>query len=272
MTDSEIDRNRTRVWRYYDRTESRLGYEYLLGGTKHYGWYEPGDAPWRFKPAMRRMEDELAQRLSLPAGSRVLDAGCGTGAVARALATRHALKVTGIDLLDWNLESAIKQAGQSGLSDVTHFRWADYHSLPFGSGEFAGAYTMETLVHSPAPDQVLGEFYRVLQPGGRAAFFEYSHRPRTELTSDAWDTLQRVCDAAAMPGWLQFEDGVLDAKLRTAGFVDVGTEDITDRMAPMVFAFAKLGRFPYFVGRLLRRTSKTVNAMSAVELSKYLSA
>lgn len=93
-------RNAGDVRHYYDRTESRLGYTFLLRGTKHYGWYEPGQSKWEFARALARMEDELAARLALPEGAEVLDAGCGTGVVARALANRHGLVVTGIDLLD----------------------------------------------------------------------------------------------------------------------------------------------------------------------------
>lgn len=79
------DENIEAVLRYCDRTESRLGYLYLLHGTKHFGWYGAGDSGWRFSPAMRRMENQLGQRLGLEAGSRVLDAGCGMGEVARTL-------------------------------------------------------------------------------------------------------------------------------------------------------------------------------------------
>lgn len=67
--------NLQEVWRYYDRTESRTGYKVLLGGTKHFGWYEEGESKWRFNDSMRRMEDELATRLDLEQDAVVLDAG-----------------------------------------------------------------------------------------------------------------------------------------------------------------------------------------------------
>ena len=72
---------------YYDTLESRIGYRLLLGGTRHFGYYEPGTLwPFSLAPALRRMEDYLYASLDLPKGAMVLDAGCGVGHVALHLA------------------------------------------------------------------------------------------------------------------------------------------------------------------------------------------
>ncbi|MEV6343799.1 methyltransferase domain-containing protein [Actinoplanes sp. NPDC051851] len=249
-----------------------MGYTYLLGGTKHFGWYEPGTSMWSFGTAMKRMEDELAARLALPAGARVLDAGCGTGAVACALAARAGLTVTGMDILDWNLETARKRAATGGVSDRTDFHLGDYHTLPFPDESFDGVYTMETLVHAADPATVLKEFNRVLRPGGRLVHFEYSHLPRNAMGEPAWAALEEVCRLAAMPAWMEFEDGVLDDLVSASGFAGVTTEDVTERMTPMVHAFYVLGVLPYFVGRMIGKVEKTVNAMSGVEMYRHRAA
>jgi len=105
--------NINRILRYYDRTESRIGYQYLLHGTKHFGYYEQGQSRWQFTAAMRRMERELGKRLALPTDASVLDAGCGMGDVARTMATKYGLKVTGIDILDFNIAEARKRSTKS---------------------------------------------------------------------------------------------------------------------------------------------------------------
>ena len=52
----------------------------------------------------------------------------------------------------------------------------DYHHLDgFPTESFDGVYTMETLVHATDPQRVLGEFFRVLKPGGSIALYEYDH-------------------------------------------------------------------------------------------------
>jgi sterol 24-C-methyltransferase len=269
VSDSSQDANLRKVWRYYDRGESRIGYRLLLGGTKHFGYYEPGQSMWRFGTAMRAMEEQLAGQLALAPGSKVLDAGCGVGNVARALAVRHGLDVTGIDILEFNLEEATRRTAAADLGGRTRFQWGDYHNLDFPNGSFDAVYTLETFVHSANPKAALAEFHRVLKPGGRLVMHEYSRTPEEELSAEANDALQRVCDQAAMPAWLEFYDGTLDQLLAAQGFTVERSADVTANMMPMVHAFSLIGRFPYWVGRVSGLVHKVVNAMSAREMYKH---
>jgi len=264
-----IEAHLKRVVRYYDRTESRIGYEHLMRGKKHFGWYDDGDAIWRFQPALSRMEDELAERMDLPAGARVLDAGCGMGEVARAMATRHGLVVDGIDILDFNLSEARRRSEAKGLSERTQFKWGDYHQVPFEDGIFDGVYTLETLVHAQDSNKVLAEFFRVLRPGGHLVLVEYSRAAKGSISLAGERALESVCDIAAMPSWLDFEPGVLVKKLWAAGFVEVGEEDVTEHVLPMLRMFSLLGRLPYWIGRKINNVGKTVNAMSGVEMYRH---
>jgi sterol 24-C-methyltransferase len=263
------DPNLKRILRYYDHMESRIGYLYLLHGTKHFGWYEPGQSRWRFARAMRRMEDELGRRLNLPADAEVLDAGCGMGDVARTMATKYRLMVTGIDILDFNIEEACKRSVSSGLGDRTNFQLGDYHKLDFPDEAFDGVYTMETLVHASDPEKVLSEFRRVLCSGGRLVMFEYSHTPESELSLAALKALHQVCDLGAMPTWQRLKHGDMEPLLKDEGFELDSAEDVSKRILPMLHAFYLLGRFPYFVGRVTDRVPKVVNAMSGVELWRH---
>jgi sterol 24-C-methyltransferase len=257
------------VSRYYRSGESLLGYSYLLGGTKHFGYYAPGDPGWRLHPAMRRMEDQLAERLALPPGAVVLDAGCGVGDVAARLAGVHGLHVTGIDILDFNLATARERARARGLAGRTAFLEMDYAALAFPDGSFDGAYTMETLVHSDNVERVLHGLHRVLRPGGRLVLFEYSRTPEAHLTPRAARVLREVNEGAAMPGFQRLAHGLLEQLLADAGFVDVAAEDLTARMLPMLRVFARLGWLPYHGARLLGRADHAVNAMSGVELYRH---
>ena len=258
------------VSRYYRRAESRVGYSVLLGGTKHFGFYRRGDPAWRLRPAMRRMEEELAVRLALPPGARVLDGGCGVGDVASYLAAApHELDVTGIDILDFNLAEARRRAQARGVNDRTTFLAMDYARLEFPDQHFDGAYTMETLVHSDQVEQVLAGLYRVLRPGGRLVHFEYSREPAATTTPEAARVLAEINEAAAMPAFQRLEHGVLERLLTDAGFVDVQAEDITQHMLPMLKVFAVLGWPTYAVARLLGRGTRAVNAMSGVEFYRH---
>jgi len=275
VSHSAQDENLKRIWRYYDRGESRIGYRLLLGGTKHFGYYEPGDSRWNFRAGMRRMEDKLAERLDPPPSYgdvrtlRILDAGCGVGNVARALAARHGMDVTGIDILDFNLAEAKRRTAKAGLEDRTRFQHGDYHHLEFEDASFDGAYTMETFVHSADPKAALAEFFRVLRPGGRLVMLEYSRTPDEEVSPEANDAMRRVCEGAVMPAWLQLYHGKLDELLADQGFEVTPAVDVTANMMPMLRAFSLIGKFPYWCGRVSGLTYKVVNAMSAREMYKF---
>ncbi len=263
MSDHNLDLGR--VVRYYDRTESRLGYRLLLGGRKHFGWYEPGMSRWRFQASMDAMEARLSELLNLPQGSELLDAGCGEAIVAENLARRHGFRVVGIDILDFNLERARARLERSPTVTV-QVQYGDYHNLDFENSSFDGVYTFETLVHSSDPRTVLGELFRVLRPGGRLVLFEYSHIPEEDMTASELDIFAEICDVAAMPAWRMFADGVLPSLVADAGFIDVVEEDCTERMLPMLSAFASLGRFSYALGRAIGKRAKVINSVSGVEM------
>jgi sterol 24-C-methyltransferase len=257
-------RHLEQVLHYYRTPESRLLYR-LLGGTKHYGYFRPGDPAWDIPAALRRMEDLLAQRLTLTAGSRVLDAGCGVGDVASRLGEVHGLHVTGIDFQGQDVEEARRRATRRRLGDQLEFHQMDYAALTFADGSFDGAYTLETLVHSDDVERVLAGLYRVLRPGGRLVHFEYSRSPKDRTSDYDEQFMTEINQVAAMPAFQRLEHGVLEQLLTDAGFVDVQSQDITARMLPMLKVFATAGWLPYLAGAVAGRTDLVVNSMAGVE-------
>ena len=107
--------------------------------------------------------DILAEFLdTLPAGARILDAGCGQGTpVLRRL---HAT-ATGYGL-DFSREQ-LRLAGKA-VPDAPLLQ-GDITQLPFDGGVVDAVVAYHTLIHVPAADQktAIREFSRVLRPGGR---------------------------------------------------------------------------------------------------------
>jgi ubiquinone/menaquinone biosynthesis C-methylase UbiE len=95
-------------------------------------------------------------------GRRILDAGCGSGALAAALRARGA-EVTGFDA-----SPAMVDLARTRLGDGTAVQVADLaEPLPFGDGEFddvVASLVLHYLADWTAP---LAELRRVLRPGGR---------------------------------------------------------------------------------------------------------
>jgi sterol 24-C-methyltransferase len=264
-----VPTNKEDVIRYYQKTESRIGYDVFLRGTKHFGYFRPGDHWWAWSRSLRQMEDELAIKLSLPAGAHVLDAGCGMGDVAARLALKHQLNVTGIDILEFNIDEANKRAKRQRVDGRMSFRILDYSQLDFPDASFDGAYTMETLVHAAEPEIVLRGFLRVLRPGGRLVLVEYAKSPDREMPLAAAAAYRYVNEVAAMPAFQQFEYGVLEGMLTRIGFENVEVVDVTKNMLPMLAAFAAIGRIPYDLLSAFGKRDKVINAMSAVEFWRY---
>ncbi|KAI4188834.1 MAG: hypothetical protein LQ346_005217 [Caloplaca aetnensis] len=254
---------------YYDTWESRIGYYTLLGGTRHFGYYEPGTLwPFPLSTALRRMEDHLYESLDLPAGSKVLDAGCGVGHVALHLAHKG-LNVQAIDITPNHARWAQQEVERQGMQDKVHAQWGDYHNLEFDSQSFDGVYTMETLVHSSDPAKAVSEIYRVLKPGGHIVFHEYDHidasKPPPGCPPDLVEAVVRVNTLSGMPGNQLFERGVLQRVMEEQGFVDITSRDLTENMRPLMRLFYVIGYFPYLLICLLGLQAWFVNTEGGVQ-------
>lgn len=114
----------------------------------------------------RRMETVLdwIGALRLPAGTPVLDAGCGAGLLSLALAERG-LAVTATDSSQEMVDLVARQARERGTPGVSVQR-ADAHALPFADGEFqlVTALGLIPWLHDAAG--AVRELARVLAPGG----------------------------------------------------------------------------------------------------------
>jgi magnesium-protoporphyrin O-methyltransferase len=98
-----------------------------------------------------RMRQTLLRMLPLRlSGARVLDAGCGTGAMAFELATRGA-SVLAIDLSPTLVELARQRAAAAGLSGI-EFRTGDMSDPALG--QFDHVVAMDSLIHYETCDIV----------------------------------------------------------------------------------------------------------------------
>lgn len=254
---------------YYHTKESKLGYKLILGGTKHFGYYPNGKKHISMRHAMRLMIDKLGDTLALPENSLVLDAGCGEGATALRIAEKYKLKVEGIDLLDFNIQSANKRLTKSGLKERVRFSVGDYSKLKFPDNHFDAVYTLETLVHSPDYKVTLKEFHRVLKQNGKLVLFEYSMPKDKELTKEQREAYKNINIGSAMHSFPSFTHGSFPRLLSAEGFENVRVKDITKHMMPMSRKFWLLGWMPYRLIKLARKQRKYANTTAGVELYKH---
>ncbi|KAK0706012.1 S-adenosyl-L-methionine-dependent methyltransferase [Lasiosphaeria miniovina] len=253
---------------YYHSFESRIGYRLLLGGTRHFGYWNRGTYwPFPLSTSLRAMEDKLAEALALPRGAHVLDAGCGVGHVALRMAQAHGLRISAIDIVDHHITKARRNISRSGLPNNTiAVHKMDYHHLESLADEsLDGAYTMETFVHATDPEAVLAGFYRLLRPGGRVAHFEYDHELVGDAPEDMAASMRKINQYAAMPTNHRSHPGVFKQMLEEAGFEDVVVRDFSENIKPMTRLFFVLAIVPYVFVRLLGLERYFINTIAGVE-------
>jgi ubiquinone/menaquinone biosynthesis C-methylase UbiE len=119
--------------------------------------------------------DLLHSDTAYPAGSRVLEAGCGTGAQTVTLARNspHARFVS-VDVSAASLAEAKRRADTAGIANV-QFRQADLFALPFEPQSFDHVFVCFVLEHLSRPLEALAALKRLLRPGGSITVIEGDH-------------------------------------------------------------------------------------------------
>lgn len=124
--------------------------------------------------------DALAELLHggtrYPAGSRVLEVGCGVGAQTLHLIDGSpGAELTAVDVSAESLARA--RAGVAAARPGAQVSWvrADLHDLPFADDEFDHLFVCFVLEHLADPVAALAGLRRVLRPGGTLTVIEGDH-------------------------------------------------------------------------------------------------
>ncbi len=123
--------------------------------------YEEEACHWWYA-GMRAIVFSLMPPASVPVNPRVLDAGCGTGFTMGWLRDSYRARVSGVD----SHASGLAFCRGRGEKDLV---CADVAALPFGSEVFDLVTSFDVLSEvrdEPSRALALGEFRRVLKPGG----------------------------------------------------------------------------------------------------------
>ena len=110
-----------------------------------------------------------------PAGSNVLEAGCGVGAQTIILARNSPnAKFTAVDVSKESLRAANERVSSQGFTNVT-FHQSDIFHLPYEDDSFDHLFLCFVLEHLPNPIEALLCLRRVLKRGGTITVIEGDH-------------------------------------------------------------------------------------------------
>jgi SAM-dependent methyltransferase len=151
--------------------------------------YEPYVGRWS-----RLVAHEFLKWLAVPAGSRWLDVGCGTGALSQTIlqmAVPH--KVKGIDRSEGYLALAREQI----QDDRTEFEIGDAQALPVEAGDYDAVVSGLMLNFVPQPDRAVAEMARASRSGSTVAVYVWDYAGKMQLMRHFWNAVTALDPAAA---------------------------------------------------------------------------
>jgi SAM-dependent methyltransferase len=152
--------------------------------------------------------DLLHSDTAYPAGSRVLEAGCGVGSQTITLAQRSPqAHFTSIDISADSLAEARRRIEAAGITNV-EFQHANIFHLPFAAESFDHVFVCFVLEHVSRPVEALVHLRDLLTPNGTITVIEGDHgsayfHPHSAAAHEAIEclnTLQRRAGGNALIG------------------------------------------------------------------------
>ncbi len=151
--------------------------------------YEPYVGRWS-----RLVARTFLAWLNVPAGSRWLDVGCGTGALTQTIlqaTSPHTVK--GIDRSEGYIAFAQAQTPDARAQ----FEVGDAQALPVETAAYDAAVSGLVLNFIPNPEQAVREMARAVSPGGVAALYVWDYAGKMQLMRHFWNAAAALNPAAS---------------------------------------------------------------------------
>jgi cyclopropane fatty-acyl-phospholipid synthase-like methyltransferase len=232
------------VNKYY--VTSKLGYNFFLWGSKHFGYY-PKNKNISERKAQALMQDLVAEKLKLSSKDKVLDAGCGQGVVGTYLAKKYNADITGITIVPFEVEKANKLSKIKNVKKIARFYLMDYNNIKFNKNSFDCIYCMESLSHSLNIKKTFQELYKVLKKNGRIAIFDYELSEEDHFSTYEKEVLSKIIKGSAMYGLSKQRTGVFYQTLKEVGFKNIHVEDITENLEPSLKRLYRFSFISYYL-------------------------
>lgn len=180
---------RADIWRVFDlllETDAFLN----LGYSR---WYQPHFIGSSQRRLVTELGNVVSAHLPVTNDAHLLDIGCGRGGPALHLAERFGFRVTGVDLVPYNVARA--RANAAGHSTDVDFVVGDATRLPFHSASLDGCLGIDSFVYLPDRAPVLRDVADVLDSGGVLVFSDLvarsdaaeTERRRIRRFAESWD-------------------------------------------------------------------------------------
>lgn len=178
-------------------------------------------------PGGERAAREFMRRLDVESGGRVLDVGSGLGGSAFLMAREFGLRVDGIDLSSNMIAAAQQRCASYGLANAVTFEHGDCLALD-RPNQYQAIYSRDVFLHIHDKRRLFTVLLASLSAGGQLLFTDYCCGEQPWQADFADYVQSRAYCLHTLPEYA--------ALIKTAGFVDVTTEDLTERFAEILEA------------------------------------
>ena len=130
------------------------------------------------------IRENYFDKIGLPLTGRILELGCGTGPVCRAIASRPGFVGTmvGSDLSEKLIETAKDITAKSGLKNIEYYQ-ADAQGSDAHDGQFDLVLAHTVISHVADPAAFLRETIRLARPGGQIILHDGDYATMTFNTN-----------------------------------------------------------------------------------------
>jgi cyclopropane-fatty-acyl-phospholipid synthase len=152
-------------------------YRLVLGPTMTYSCAYWAEQSYDLDQAQQAKHAHVARKLGLREGMRLLDVGCGWGAMVLHAAREHGVSAVGITLSAEQCAYARQRVAEAGLSDRVEIRLQDYRAVDDGPYDEISSIGMAEHVGLAQLGVYAAQLHGLLRPGGRLLHHAIARRP-----------------------------------------------------------------------------------------------
>jgi len=225
---------------YYNQTQNHYQRWWQLSHAMalHYGlWYNDTHD---FLESLNNTNRYLAKVANVQEGQKILDAGCGVGGSSIYLAKSYKAQVTGITLSELQVKTAIQNAENHKVSQLTNFKNLDFCKTYLKENSFDIIWACESSSSAPDKQKMANEWYRLLKPGGKLVLCDFFKAQENQI--DKHQLLEKWTTSWAMSSLLTV--AYVQRCLKGTGFELKQTSNLTNN----IFKSARRMYMSYWLG------------------------
>ncbi|MEO6254084.1 MAG: methyltransferase domain-containing protein [Ferruginibacter sp.] len=223
----------------------------------HFGYCKYFSDIFSLEKMLKRMNDEVLDRLQLPTGKKIIiaDLGCGVGTVARHTAKKYTqAHITGTTIVDYQVEKGNEFIAKEKLGGQVELVKDNFEHSSFTDAHFDFVYALESACHAGGSSKELfvAEMARILKAGGRFCIADGFLKHDKKLPWLFNKIYRKIIDCWALPCFGNLDE--FKSMLGKYGLTAIKTEEISMRIAPSV-AYVPWTCIKFFATELWRKKS-----------------